>query len=191
VPLGLPPRAWELLFKAGPQEVYQRVDHPRAAENRARAASRLRGLGAVVPAEPEPHALDRVAVEVGAAAWLAGSWQRRTLARAESSLAHSDPATQARGLRERGLLMYQAGLAPRAAPDLERAAALEPDDGRTWYYLAFNRVLLGDRAGALESFRRLAELPADRLTPEQRRRAAHVTRVLMAMDDGRRAGPSR
>jgi tetratricopeptide (TPR) repeat protein len=179
-PLVTPPPTWELLFKAGPQEVYQRVDHPEAAHNRARAAAELARIGRSVAGELRPHSLDRIAVLAGADVWLSRPWQRRRLAEAARDIATEDEAVQARGYALRGGLLHQAGLRARARPDLERAVELDPTRARAWYDLAFVRFLDGEHEAAVRALRHLTELPPGQLSAERMRIAEHLRRVLLA-----------
>ncbi len=124
-----PPPNYHLLFRAGDQELYQRVDGKHAAENIARARAELARLGPVRVDEPTELAATRVGAEL----WLSRAEQVRVLAQAAAEEKSPDPVVRGRGAARRGELYYRAGLYDQAA----RAFAAEPLALRSTRHLYF------------------------------------------------------
>jgi hypothetical protein len=114
-PLLKPPPQYRLLFRAGDQELYQRVDGKHAELNLARARRELRELGPVRVDEPEEVA----AARVGAELWLAQPEQVRVLSQAYAEKQSSDPRVRGRGAARLGELYYRAGLYYQAGEAFE------------------------------------------------------------------------
>jgi hypothetical protein len=148
-----PAPGWQLLFKAGDQELYQRQDAPAAAQNVSRARSWL-----VAHASRPAADLTELALQVGAERWLRAPYQRARAQKAER-LAHS-PLTEdvQRGLSLQAELLFDAGHYARALPLLERVLAQDPGDIKAAY-----RALLATLASAdLPAARRWLALLQDR-----------------------------
>lgn len=142
-PLIVAPTEWQLLYKAGEQEVYQRRGGIHAEANIERAREALRRRGQDPGAPTDAVALATAATRAGAERWLADPYQRRRAGRAHRALASDAPAEQARGHRIRGDLLLRAGDYARAASDFDRAAELVPDDATSRTRAALAHFALG------------------------------------------------
>jgi tetratricopeptide (TPR) repeat protein len=179
-PLVLAPPEWQLLYKAGEQEVFQRRGGAHADANLRRARAALRRLGADPGRDGDGSALARAATEAGARSWLAHPYQRRRAGRAQRALAAAAPAERARGHRIRGDLLLRAGSYARAAADFEQAAALVPDDARSRYHAALAHFARGDAERARASIASLGEVGTAQLPPVDRARAAMLQLAVAA-----------
>jgi hypothetical protein len=152
---------WQLLYKAGDQELYQRRDASNAATNIARARSYLASR-----ARDPKKALEVLAVEVGSARFLAADYQRFRSQQAEALLQSSLPEDAAEGLRLKTSLWFEAGLYPAALAALETLLGAQPDNPRALYQAALAAFALGEDARARAFLTRLAPQRA-RLSPQQ------------------------
>jgi hypothetical protein len=177
-PLVHAPSQWQLLYKAGEQELFQRRGGAHEQANATRARAALRRLGADPGADGDAAALARAATEAGARRWLAAPYQRRRAARAQRALASDAPVEQARGHRIRGDLLMKAGSYARAAADFERAAALAPPDPRSRYQAALARFALGDIERTRSALAALRDGSALQLSSAERGRLSTLQRVL-------------
>jgi tetratricopeptide (TPR) repeat protein len=144
----LPPPGWQLLYKAGDQELHQRLEGAHAEPNFARAATWARNRGVEVPADPRSREFAQAMTRAGAETWLRAPYQQRRRAAAEAALASGPAAERARGFRARGRLLFDAGDYSAALADFARAAALSPTDPRPHYYGALSSLMLGRPADA-------------------------------------------
>ncbi|MET0343833.1 MAG: tetratricopeptide repeat protein [Polyangiales bacterium] len=146
-PLVHPDGAWQLLFKAGDQELYQHRAGRYAATNLARTRAWLARAGRVATTDDD---LARVATEVGAARWLAGPHRRWLADRARTLAASPSPDAQRAGLSITAGLHYDAGDYTGALTALEAWLARAPDDETARYRAALASYAIGraDRARA-------------------------------------------
>lgn len=169
-----PAPGWQLLFKAGDQELYQHLAAPGAEQNVARARAWLLARAARPAAD-----LTELAREVGAERWLRAPYQRARAQRAER-LAHSALVEDVqRGLSLQAELLFDAGHYTQALPLLERVLARDPDDLRAAY-----KALLATLATAdLPAARRWLQLLNARsagLSAAQRDRLRAIAQAIAA-----------
>lgn len=167
-PLVTAPRAWQLLYKAGDQEVYQHREGAHAGDNLARARDALRAAGIDPGAPGDDAALAEAATRAGATRWLAARYQKRRAARADRALAGSTPAEQARGHRIRGDLRFRSGDYAGAATDLEQAAALAPGDLGSRVRAALAHFALGHHGDVRAALARMHDAPLGTLSAAER-----------------------
>lgn len=172
------PPEWVLLFKAGPQEVYQHARGAHAARNFARTQAWLRRKLPELGPDPQLHELGRIAARIGERRWLGEPLQQFRLARAERALRSRNPSEQADGLRARGSLRFTAGAYADAARDFEQAVRLRANDPRAHYQLVLSQLALGEPARARTGIAQLRRLPLDALSPAQRARLAWLQTAL-------------
>ena len=159
-----PGRDWQLLYKAGDQELYQRLGARDAAQNLARARAYL-----------EKHASDKsapleaLAVQVGSRRWLAAPYQQFRARKAEALLASSLGEEAAEGLRLKASLWFEAGLYAPALGALETLLRHDPNNIKAAYQAALAALALEDAARAKLWLKRLSE-NKDGLSPQQRNR---------------------
>jgi hypothetical protein len=168
------PSDWQLVYKAGEQELYQHRAGRHARQNLERARAWLsRQTGAAIGEDQQA----RVAVEVGAQRWLSASNQRR--ARAQAARLQQSAASRelADGLALEGQLLFDAGLYQAALPLLRRVLTLRADQTPSLYRYALASFAVGDHAGARLALSRLATR-IDELTSAQRGRLAVLARAL-------------
>jgi hypothetical protein len=147
-PLRVPPPEWELIYKAGPQEVYLRRDSEAARINRPRAVQWLAEQGIGLGPDASSSTLQDAAIHVGAQQWLAHPWQREELARAQSLVSSAASHERARGHRAKGLLLFTAGLYAAALPELDASLEQEPNHLRALHAKMWCAFMLQDRATA-------------------------------------------
>ncbi len=155
-PLLRPTAPWELVYKAGRQEVWLRTGGRLDAPRRVAAVAWLRAHGATLPERPPPEQLARAAVEVGARQWLQHPYWRERFAEADRLARSSNADERVRGLRRRGLLLYRAGLYAAARKDLEEVAPSAPSP-RVHVALVWCRWATGDAAAAAREARALLQ----------------------------------
>jgi tetratricopeptide (TPR) repeat protein len=127
-PLVRAPPAWQLLFKAGDQELYQRLDAPNAALNMERARSWLAARA------PQPGTdLTQLALQVGAQRWLRAPYQIHRGHKARELLRSGLAEDVQRGLSLQAELLFDAGHYAQALPLLERLLARAPGDTKAAY----------------------------------------------------------
>jgi hypothetical protein len=171
-PLLRAPQRYRLLYRAGDQELYQRVDGAHAAQNFARAERYLRARG-VRPDEP----LSEAAVRIGAERWLAQPEQKRALAQAKSGLRAPDAAVRGQASAALGELYYRAGLyheavrAFQAQPPAQRST-------RSLYFAAFSSYAASDLEQAAQLVRSLELRDLSALTRRQLERLAMLRAAL-------------
>jgi hypothetical protein len=184
-PLHLPAPGWELLYKAGFEEVHQRTAGPRAERNRQQIAAYLRGLGARLSEPIDRMQLTDAAVAEGARRYLSDAFTAERARAAEEDLASDDRARQLRGRRVRGYLRYVTGAYAAARADLEVAAQLDAADATLRYRLSACHFVLGDLAAARSTLLALAPADLARLRDHERGAALALRRELL------RAGTAR
>lgn len=155
-----PPPEWQLLYKAGDQELYQHRAGAHAAKN-VRRATRWREAQGGDPAT------------VGARRWLAA--HQRELAAARALKASPAPHDQLRGFSIESRLLFEAGLYPEALRAVRAGLAIDPLDGQLLYRAAVCSYVVGDRKASASALRRL---PGDALSAAQRARVAALARAL-------------
>lgn len=158
------PASWQLLYKAGDQELYQRRDAPNAEANIARARHYLEAR-ARNPQQP----LETLAIEVGSTRFLAADYQRFRAQQADALMSRGDVEDACEGLRLKASLWFEAGLYPAALAALETLLQSQPDNSKALYQAALAALALGDDAKARALLRKLAPMQAA-LSPQQRNR---------------------
>jgi hypothetical protein len=179
-PLVIAPSGWQLLYKAGEQEIYQRLGAVHADANLARAREALRRRGLDPGSATDGARLADAAARAGAAEWLAEPYQRRRAGRAHKALASTFPTEQARGHRIRGDLLFRAGNYRRAAADFERAAALVPSDVASRVRAALAHFALGRTTEVRDALSALRGADPSGLSPLQRGTVGLLTRAVGA-----------
>jgi hypothetical protein len=169
-PLIVAPPDWQLLYKAGDQELYQRSGGVHAARNLARARAFLR-IGA-------DDDLALAATRAGSKVWLAAPAQTALQRAAQAQLAQAEPAQQQAGHAALGELYYRAGLYPRAIEHFDRAEQLGPVSTAALYFHVLSSFAAGDRAGLLRLIRLLDQRDERALSPRQRERLGLLRGVL-------------
>lgn len=176
-PLVRPDPAWQLLFKAGDQELYQHRQGAHAAENLARARAWLTRVRGSAPTDEADFT--RAIISEGAARWLAAPYRAWTLARAEELRGMDEPVARAQGLRIAGTLSYDAGDYALARTLLEEAVAVTPEDHASRYRIALASYALGDEAAARAQLTQLSAHPGQ-LSRHQRERLNILAAALRA-----------
>lgn len=176
-PLIVAPLDWQLLYKAGEQEIYQRRGGTHADANIERARETLRRQGHDPGLPTDPAALAAAATRAGAERWLAAPYQRRRAGRAHWALASYALSGQARGHRIRGDLMFLAGNYARAAADFDRAAALVPNDATSRTRAALAYFALGRIEDVRRELEALRSASLDALSPANRNTLALLARA--------------
>jgi hypothetical protein len=156
------PTGWQLLYKAGDQELYQRVDADNAATNIGRARAYLSSR-----AHNKDAPLAVLAVEVGSARWLAAPYQRFRAHKAEALLGSDNNEDAAEGLGIKAGLWFDAGLYGSALGALETLLRAQPNNVRALYQATLAALALGDEARVHPLLKRLAAQKAQ-LSPQQR-----------------------
>jgi hypothetical protein len=180
-PTHVPSPGWQLIFKAGEEEIFQHERGAHAAQNFERVRRWLSAHGEQVAADAPPSALGAASTRIGARAWLAAPMQQLRIRGAEQAIAREDAATRARGLREKGALQWQAGLYADATHTLEAALAIEPENAGARYHTALAYFAQGDAP------RSRAQLPVllrlqQQLSPLRRGRMALLANALAQHD---------
>lgn len=159
-PLQQAPIGWELLFKAGPQELYLRSDSPHAHGNRLRA---LKWAGVsksesttVVAQEVVPKAAQR---------WLSHRFNKTRLTEAHAMLGKDVGGKSERII---GGILAQAGAFNEAKPFLLESSRQSPERTRTWYWLAIAAWHTQDHLALADALAKLASLPLNDLSPVEK-----------------------
>jgi hypothetical protein len=138
-----PPLTWQLLFKAGDQELYQRLDAPNAALNMQRAQRWLAARA------PQPGAdLTQLALQVGAQRWLRAPYQIQREHKARELLRSRLAEDVQRGLSLQAELLFDAGRYAQALPLLEGLLARTPGDTKAAYKALLAALATGDQLAA-------------------------------------------
>jgi hypothetical protein len=155
-PLITPPPEWQLLFKAGDQELYQHRDGVHARANLGRAQAWVERHG-----------------DVGNQRWLAAHQRERDEAAALQ--ASSDRDDQLQGALLESKLWFEEGNYTQTLRIAERALALAPGQPQLLYRMVVSAYANGDRAAAAAA---LARLQPAALSAAQRARIAAIARAL-------------
>jgi hypothetical protein len=158
------PRHWQLLYKAGDQELYQRVGTPEAATNIARARDFL-----AARARDKDLPLEALAVEVGSVRWLHAPYQRHRAQKAAALLDSANVDEAAEGLRLKAGLWFDAGRYEAALGALETLLRAQPGNLKVLYQATLAALALGDENRARSWLKQLAAEQAQ-LSPQQRNR---------------------
>lgn len=127
-PLHFAPEDWELIYKAGAEEVHLRRGSELAESNRRRAVQWLAAHGARFSGpHPTSDELRHAATTIGAQQWLGSDWMQLRMAEWQDKLASGDEDDQIRARRGISHAFFDAGLYEAA---LESYAAL-PATART------------------------------------------------------------
>jgi hypothetical protein len=137
-PLLRAPKGWQLLYRAGDQEVFQRAGGAHETRNFERTRRYLDAHGQA------GVAMDLAAVRAGSARWLARPAQRRTLHEAQARAKASSDGERAAGLVALGELHYRAGLYADAQRHFAQAAVFAPLPTRQLYFAALSSYGAGD-----------------------------------------------
>jgi hypothetical protein len=165
---------WQLLFKAGDQELYQhrRGVHARANVERARAW---------VAQRVDLHDLTRdyeaAATAVGAQIWLQAPAQQRLHARAQVLSRSGSDSDLRQALAIESGLQFDAGRYEHAYALLAQLSRRDPDDTHAHYRLALAAYASGDTAGCRRALDMLAR-KVDQLSTAQRGRLAAIEKRL-------------
>jgi hypothetical protein len=174
-PLIRPTPDWQLLYKAGDQEVYQHIRGAHAEQNLARTRRYLTVHGADAR---EP--LYEAAARIGAQAWLSDPYQARRLSQALSESRQADARAAALGFERLGEIYYQAGEHARALAAFGEARARGVVGTRLLYLDALCSVAVGEVSRARERLAELATRDAGALSMRQRERLELMRAVLPA-----------
>jgi len=163
-----PDAAWQLLYKAGDQELYQNTAGRHAAQNMDRAQRWLSARA------PRAHAdLTSLAVQVGSQQWLAAPYQRHRARQATALLASNLLVDRMEGLRISATLLFDAGSYAEAREPLRQLLARDPHDTRALYQALLCAVALRDRTSARSLLTELSQR-SHVLSPQQRGRLAAI-----------------
>jgi tetratricopeptide (TPR) repeat protein len=163
-PLVQPARGWQLLFKAGEQELYQRLDSRLASTNIARARAWLRAR----TSKPDQD-LSALAVQVGAERWLRAPYQLRRARKAGELLRSGDAEDAMSGLSLQAELLFDAGDYGQALARLEQVLARSPRDTKAAYKALLAALALGRRPQAQRWFSLLRERATELSSTQQSR----------------------
>lgn len=159
-PFQQPPKGWELLFKAGPQELYLRTNSANAEKNRLRA---LEWAGA--QRQDPRHSVAAAVIPQAAQRWLGHPFNKSRLTEAQATIG-KDPSGKSE--RTIGGILAQAGAYIDARPYLVESSRLSPNNVRTWYWLALIGWHTEDRNLLAHALTKLANLPLNKLAPVER-----------------------
>lgn len=173
-PLLVAPDAWQLLYKAGDQEVYQHRAGKHAQHNRERAARWLDGKARSLHLTASQ---DARASEVGAAVWLAAPPRRRMLAKLSRLQNSSDAGDAVEALSLESQLAFDSGRYAEALPTLERLLSVRADDLRALYRVALVSYATGAQDRSRAALRQLAARQHE-LSSAQKGRLAILERAL-------------
>jgi len=140
-PLLQPPPEWILLFKAGPEEIYQHRDGAHAAVNVARARRWLEERADVSDA-PIADPARRIA-RAGGGLWLADPWRVKRMAETDKALESDDPGEVVRALFLQARRMHRADHHAEAVSLLERLLGLDGSHARARVHLALSLHAMG------------------------------------------------
>jgi hypothetical protein len=165
-PLLRAPSGWQLLYRAGDQEVFQHLGGAHAATNLERTRRYLDTHGQA------GVALDLAAVRAGSARWLARPEQRRTLHEAEARAKAATDSERAAGLVALGELHYRAGLYADAQRNFAQAAVFAPLPTKQLYFAALSSYGAGDLEHARQLVGQLERRDLNELSRRQLERLA-------------------
>lgn len=165
------PPEWQLLYKAGDQELYQHVRAQNAETNIRRARDFLRARAEAPEAE-----LAQLAIEVGSKAFLSAPYQKLRAEKARRLLSGSSASDAAEGLRIMAGLWFDAGLYDVALPALRTLIDQGAADVQTLYRAVLCAAALENRP-LVRRFLVLLAQKKDELSPLQRGRLSVVERT--------------
>lgn len=163
--LGRPPASYQLLYKAGDQEIYQHVAGAHARQNLQRARTFLIAHGA----RPDED-LTSAATRIGAERFLSGRFQARKLARAQAQAESSNIEARADAQVQIGETYYRAGLYQEALAALGEAHRLGKITPRAIYVDAFCSYAVGDLSRVRTRLAQLNAFGAGALSRRQEER---------------------
>lgn len=173
-PLILPPPDWQLLYKAGDQELYQHRAGGHAELNRARThAWLLHKLGSAAAGRADRE----LATELGAQTWLAAPDRRRLRRKADALLRSSYGEDVEAGLLLDSQLAFDAGDYGAARAPLERVLSRHPDTLKALYRYALASFAVSDHVRARWALDRLLG-QREGLSAVQRGRLSVLDRTL-------------
>jgi hypothetical protein len=167
-----PEGPWRLLYKAGPEEVYQHVLGEHATENLARTRRDFAARGIALPEDAASEAWIRAITRAGSEQWLNDPWQRQLEHEQLSLRKGASAAQRQRAERALGLLAFRAGAYGLAARWLGPVLARDPGDASARYHLAF-ALFLGAQPQAGRALARAT-------SPEHRAALSAVQRYRLA-----------
>jgi hypothetical protein len=172
---------WQLLYKAGDQELYQ---HRRGRHATLNLNRTWRWLGAQrsYKAFERPldlERLDREARDIGASRWLGAPFQRYRAQKARMLVSSPDRERKCLGLALQSTLQFDAGKYQEALATLQQILKQRPDDSTALYRTLLASLAIGDTSRALSTVDRIKSHPAD-LTVHQLRRVAAIYGMLSA-----------
>ena len=163
-PLLRPPPEWILLYKAGPEEVYQHRDGQHAAENIARAHAWLDAQDSLAPATSTASIPDRIS-RVGGRQWMNSPWRTRRMVETATRMTSSDPQERLRALFLQASRLHRADHHPEAVALFTQLLEAQPGHARARIHLALSHHMLGNRGELLRALRPLASQGPDGLLP--------------------------
>jgi len=173
-----PPGAWRLLYKAGPEEVYQHRDGTHAAQNLAAARRELQARGVRLPEDGTSTAYVAAVSAAGSRDWRSSAWEQELVREQQRVLASGDAGAAEGARRALGLLAFRAGAYAEAAATFEPLLARDPRDASARYHLAI-ALRLGERPErAADLVRGFTPESAGALSPVQRYRLSVLAREL-------------
>ncbi len=163
--LGRAPAGFQLLYKAGDQEVYQHVAGAHARENLRRTRAFLSAHGA----RPDED-LTQAATRVGAERFLSSRFQSRKLAQAREQAGTANAELRAAAHVQIGETYYRAGLYPEALAALGEAQRVGTVTARAIYVDAFCSFAVGDLERVRAKLSQLGAFGAGALSRRQQER---------------------
>ncbi|MEY4508307.1 MAG: hypothetical protein RLZZ450_429 [Pseudomonadota bacterium] len=173
-PLLLAPAEWQLLYKAGDQELYQHRAGVHAQQNHDRASRWLDHKAHALHVAADPSS---VASEVGATVWLSAPTRVRALAKLSRLRASDKEDDVVEGLSLESQLAFETGRYAAASVSLERLLSVRANDVRALYRLALVSHALGAFDRARAALRQLSARQ-DQLSVLQKGRLALLERSL-------------
>jgi hypothetical protein len=168
------PSNWQLLYKAGDQELYQHVRGAHAAANLERARSWLVARAGM---QLSQSPVSELAVRVGSVRWLSSPYQRQRARQASALRGSGRRGDLLEALEIESAQALDAGDFATAATRLELLANARPSDPRVRYRHLLALLGEGDMERSRVALARLRPfVPA--LTPHQRGRVEAVERAL-------------
>ncbi len=174
--LGLPPAHWQLLYKAGDQEVYQHRGGRHARDNERRAREWLNAHGGRLNED-----LTESATRVGAATWLANPFHKQQLEQALAGTRSTNAQIRRQAQVRVGEIYYRAGLLPLALEAFAQAERSGPVAPRTVYLDAFCSFASGDHARSRSKLHVLRSQDLSSLSRRQKERLIILDRALAGL----------
>ncbi|MFI5307102.1 MAG: tetratricopeptide repeat protein, partial [Polyangiales bacterium] len=175
-----PTGEWRLLYRAGPEELYQHARGPHAAQNLAAARRDLAARGGRVSDDDASVAYVSTVTALGAREWRSTAWERELEREQRDALGSADPAVAHAAERALGLLAFRAGDYAEAAQRLSAVLGQDASDASARYHLAFALALSDEPEHAAQMARSFTQQGALALSPAQRYRLGVLLRELSA-----------